>query len=73
MYLSKLKGNKCGGWGITDEATTEDIDYSYADLQECTVVWAVSVPGENQWSSEEFNGSSISSGMCMSRPLRNVH
>ena len=66
MYLSKLEGNKCGGWGIADEATREDVDYSYADLQECTVVWAVSVPGENQWSLEEL-------GMCSMRIVRNFH
>lgn len=56
MYLSKLKGDKCGGWGITDEESTNS-DYSYDDLQECTIVWAVSVPGENEWSAEEDGGS----------------
>lgn len=55
MYLSKLKGDKCGGWGITSETTT-DADYSYSDLRECTVVWAVNVPGENMWYSKEVDG-----------------
>jgi hypothetical protein len=61
MYLSKLEGNKCGGWGITNEVATEDVDYSNADLQECTVIWAVSVPGETQNSSGELDRSIISS------------
>ena len=66
MYLSKLKGNKCGGWGITDQATgEEDVDYSYLNLQECTVIWAVSVPGENQWSCEPTAAPISSGGMCI--------
>lgn len=57
MYLSKLKGDKCGGWGIIeDETTIENVDYDYADLQECTVVWAVGIPGEGVWCGEEIDG-----------------
>lgn len=74
MYLSKLQGNKCGGWGITNEASTENEDYSYADLQECAIIWAVSVPGENQWSLEELDGGTISSGgMYTMQRSRNFH
>ncbi|KZP29893.1 hypothetical protein FIBSPDRAFT_946403 [Athelia psychrophila] len=50
MYLSKLTGDKCGGWGITEaNPNVESPDYEYADLEECTVLWAVTVPGENDW------------------------
>lgn len=55
MYLSKFADGKCGGWGIG--LAEEDVnvnpdaesDYEYADLRECTVLWAVSVPGESEW------------------------
>jgi hypothetical protein len=68
MYLSKLEGNKCGGWGITGDAAGKDVDYLYADLRECTIIWAVSVPGENQWYREELNGTTISwGGKCTTR------
>lgn len=55
MYLFKLNNNKCGGWGITGDATV-NADYSYGDLRECTIVWAVSVPGENNWCLDEIGG-----------------
>jgi hypothetical protein len=71
MYLSKLEGNKCGGWGIAEEAPSGDLEYSYTDLQECTVVWAVSVPGENQWSSEDDDDTTaLSNGACATRHFR---
>lgn len=55
MYLSNLKGNRCGGWGITGEATTDE-GYSFTDVRECTIAWAVNVPGENQWYLDEMDG-----------------
>ena len=70
MYLSKLEGNKCGGWGIANETVGEGVDYSYADLQECTVVWAVNVPGENRWSVEEIAGTA---GTSRTRFAKNLH
>ncbi|KAJ7582490.1 putative alanine racemase-domain-containing protein [Mycena floridula] len=45
MYLANA------GWGIIDEK--EPIDY--ADFRECTVVWAVSIPGESFWDASEDN------------------
>jgi hypothetical protein len=30
--------------------------HSYTDLRECTIVWAVNVPGENTWYSKEVDG-----------------
>ncbi|KAF7974056.1 hypothetical protein HWV62_13457 [Athelia sp. TMB] len=56
MYLAKLADGKCGGWGLgfTEEDANPDAepDYDYADLRECTVLWAVSVPGESEWLAE---------------------
>lgn len=68
MYLSKLKGDECGGWGITDEEYTNS-DYSYDDLKECTVVWAVSIPGENEWCSGD-GGSESEKRHRASQPLK---
>ncbi|KAG6878774.1 hypothetical protein C0993_008073 [Termitomyces sp. T159_Od127] len=47
MYLARRSGARCGGWGQSDPASFQGIDY--ADLRECTVLWAVSVPGESPW------------------------
>ncbi|KZT03570.1 uncharacterized protein LAESUDRAFT_729151 [Laetiporus sulphureus 93-53] len=55
MYLSKSSSGKCGGWGIGfSEKEGQDMDY--ADVKECAVLWAVSVPGESQWCSRELDG-----------------
>lgn len=60
MYLSKLKGGNCGGWGITEQdVNNENSNYAYADLQECTVVWAVTVPGESDWLLQQASGTYI--------------
>ncbi|EGN96137.1 hypothetical protein SERLA73DRAFT_185710 [Serpula lacrymans var. lacrymans S7.3] len=62
MYLAKLKGNKCGGWGNTEDLagnnTAHNIDYS--SLRECTVLWAVSIPGETAWHARESESSNTS-------------
>ncbi|CCM03825.1 uncharacterized protein FIBRA_05974 [Fibroporia radiculosa] len=55
MYLSKSKNGVCGGWGM-ELADTGDDDVNYADLRECTVLWAVNVPGESPWCSTELDG-----------------
>ncbi|KAJ7043326.1 putative alanine racemase-domain-containing protein [Mycena alexandri] len=54
MYLAKRSGARCGGWGLADDATSDD-GLDYADLRENTVVWAVSVPGESDWVSSEID------------------
>ncbi|KAG6811868.1 hypothetical protein H0H92_005444 [Tricholoma furcatifolium] len=48
MYLSRI-GNCFGGWGKanTDAIAAAPIDY--ANLRECTVLWAVSIPGQSLW------------------------
>ena len=56
MYLQKSSDGSLGGWGIHEEIDSGSghaIDY--ADLRECSVMWAVSVPGESQWCSEEID------------------
>jgi hypothetical protein len=51
MYLAKLTSEKCGGWGIVDISpqTDDENAINYDDLRECSVLWAVSVPGETAW------------------------
>ncbi|KAH9925300.1 putative alanine racemase-domain-containing protein [Fomitopsis serialis] len=55
MYLSKSRSGACGGWAIefTDE---EDGHVDFADLRECTVLWAVSIPAESAWCAKELDG-----------------
>jgi len=51
MYLSKLRDGKCGGWGLSDPSQSDgdNTEFDYNDLRDCTVLWAVSVPGETEW------------------------
>ncbi|KAI0031901.1 mini-chromosome maintenance replisome factor-domain-containing protein [Vararia minispora EC-137] len=51
MYLCKFKSGKCGGWGIRDASgeTDDASDIAHTDLRECSIFWAVSVPGECKW------------------------
>lgn len=61
MYLSRGKGGKLCGWGIEgDDADHDNVEFEH--LRECTVVWAISVPGESSWVSVELDASS---GMCI--------
>ena len=56
MYLRKTSTGAVAGWGIHEEIASEDSHaLDYADLRECAVMWAVSVPGEAQWVSEELD------------------
>ncbi|KAJ7716661.1 hypothetical protein DFH07DRAFT_862016 [Mycena maculata] len=53
MYLTRRSGGRCGGWGLADD---DEGDVNYTDLAECTVVWAVSLPGESPWVAQELDG-----------------
>ncbi|KAJ7929359.1 putative alanine racemase-domain-containing protein [Mycena leptocephala] len=53
VYLAKRSGGRCGGWGLADEVSSEDLNY--ADLRESTVVWAVNIPGESEWVASEID------------------
>jgi hypothetical protein len=57
MYLSKLDGGKPGGWGMEVALTAaQEEQMDYADLRECSVVWAVSIPGESDWVTRDLGG-----------------
>ncbi|PCH38721.1 hypothetical protein WOLCODRAFT_115930, partial [Wolfiporia cocos MD-104 SS10] len=55
MYLCKSEDGNCGGWGINTEEDSEGA-IDYANLKECAVFWAVSVPAESRWCGEELDG-----------------
>lgn len=73
MYLSKSKSGECGGWGIDFPTEEEDARVDFADLRECSVLWAVSVPSQSTWSAKELDGpvermfflSSVTSIICI--------
>ena len=56
MYLSKSRSGECGGWGIEFAAAEENAHVDFADLRECSVLWAVSVPSQTAWSAKELDG-----------------
>ncbi|KAI1790741.1 mini-chromosome maintenance replisome factor-domain-containing protein [Ganoderma leucocontextum] len=61
MYLSKHDSGSCGGWGIyepDDSSSSGASGVDYANLQECTVLWATTVPAESDWCREELDGHS---------------
>lgn len=59
MYLCRTSSGECTGWGLTaaSSPSQEDEigDINYSDLRDCSVVWAVSVPGENSWWKEHLD------------------
>lgn len=61
IYLAKLPGARCGGWGLgeddayaPDQTPGESIEY--ADLKERIVLWAVTIPGESPWCAVDLDG-----------------
>ncbi|TBU28931.1 mini-chromosome maintenance replisome factor-domain-containing protein [Dichomitus squalens] len=60
MYLAKHSDGTCGGWGIYEPesaSSSSATDVDYANLRECNVLWATSVPAESDWCGEEMDGS----------------
>ncbi|KAI6043125.1 putative alanine racemase-domain-containing protein [Pisolithus marmoratus] len=56
LYVAKLSNHRCGGWGLSTSDSNEASDsVGYQDLQELTTMWAVSVPAESPWHSEEVS------------------
>jgi hypothetical protein len=56
MYLAKQPDGKCGGWGLAN--TTKGYiegGINVADLRECSVLWAVNIPGETSWCADEID------------------
>lgn len=56
MYLAKSKTGKMCGWGIEPGEEGEHEDVEFENLRECTVLWAISVPGESDWVAQELDG-----------------
>lgn len=56
MYLARNRAGKLSGWGIEGGEETNHDDMEFDNLRECTVLWAISVPGESIWASEELDG-----------------
>ncbi|THV01714.1 hypothetical protein K435DRAFT_775943 [Dendrothele bispora CBS 962.96] len=69
MYLAEAGGHKYGGWGVVYDAPDE-IDYD--NLRECSVFWAVSIPGESDWI-HEGQAQPISSAQAPSQPHKYPH
>lgn len=47
IYLARRANGQCGGWGLNEEIDYDSFDNE--DLRECTVLWAVSIPGTTPW------------------------
>ena len=45
-----LAGPTCGGWGLPSNVTSSD-NIDHANLRECAIFWAVTIPGETKWCS----------------------
>ncbi|KAG1819613.1 uncharacterized protein BJ212DRAFT_1575877 [Suillus subaureus] len=60
MYLASLNKNKCGGWGISQNMPASEwpSSFDYCDLKEATALWAVTVPGQTDWRTEELTARS---------------
>ncbi|KAM5531827.1 hypothetical protein V8D89_014526 [Ganoderma adspersum] len=59
MYLAKHDDGSCGGWGMyasDDSGSSGASGVDYANLQECNVVWATTVPAESGWCRDELDG-----------------
>jgi len=47
LYLAKTSDGDCGGWGLSSASQGENVQYN--NLRECSVFWAVSIPGLSPW------------------------
>ena len=59
MYLSKYADGTCGGWGIYEAegaSSSSAIAVDHANLRECNLLWATSVPAESEWYGVELDG-----------------
>lgn len=72
MYLSRIPGGRCGGWNLhQDLALSNSIDINFQDLRECSVFWAITVPGESQWYAQRLEGPLFNKGRtcCLPSPF----
>ncbi|KAF8892672.1 mini-chromosome maintenance replisome factor-domain-containing protein [Infundibulicybe gibba] len=56
IYLARRSNGRCGGWGLAEDNDDSGGDVHYPDLRECSVIWAVSIPGETSWCTAELDG-----------------
>ncbi|KAF9492272.1 hypothetical protein BDN71DRAFT_1451837 [Pleurotus eryngii] len=51
IYLARRRNGHTSGWGLFADTFDgrDDAEMNYADLRECSVLWAVSIPGESEW------------------------
>ncbi|KIP01863.1 hypothetical protein PHLGIDRAFT_79981, partial [Phlebiopsis gigantea 11061_1 CR5-6] len=56
MYLPHTAAGSLCGWGLHADAAAADDDVDYSQIRECSVLWAVSVPGETEWCRAELGG-----------------
>ncbi|KAG2348450.1 hypothetical protein BDR05DRAFT_925918 [Suillus weaverae] len=70
MYLASLNENKCGGWGISQSMPASEwpSSFDYCDLNEATALWAITVPGQTDWRTEELTARSYCSSSSQSPP-----
>lgn len=69
MYLSRIPEGRCGGWNLyQDLGASTSTDINFHNLQECSVFWAITVPGESQWHAERLEGALFDQG-SICRPL----
>lgn len=50
FYLAEMPGSRCGGWGLSESeyGSGQEISFQPASLQDRSILWVVSVPGESQ-------------------------
>ena len=63
IYLSRLPDGRCGGWNLyQDQVISTPADIDSRDLRECSVFWAITVPGESRWHAKQLEGPLFSRG-----------
>ncbi|KIJ69602.1 hypothetical protein HYDPIDRAFT_24427 [Hydnomerulius pinastri MD-312] len=56
VYLGKLNNGRCGGWGIQPAQSDLESDIFDPDhLRNATSLWAVSVPSQSRWRTDEIS------------------
>lgn len=58
IYLARRRNGHTSGWGLFADTLDgrDDAGIDYADLRECSVLWAVSIPGESEWCIDDLPG-----------------
>ena len=70
VYLSSLPDGRCGGWGLYEDMTTPNsVDIKFHNLRECSVFWAITIPGESQWYAKRLEGTLFDKGHTRTLPF----